>query len=208
LSELRSRESWGCLLTFASHFVAVTTISGVWGVPLLTDVYGLDRQRATMPLLLFMAGCMLGSVLFGYFTDRIRSLTRALTLICLLRSACLILLVPMIGVPSGIETVIAGFFILGLVAGGMTPMILQAVRSIYSAARLGTGAAINTTSAGLLTAALQPVLGHVLNASWLGVKRNGINVYSAAGYNNLILILIAISFLGIAGALLMKRRIG
>jgi MFS family permease len=207
LAELKSRESWGCLLTFSSHFVAVTTISGVWGVPLLTDAYGLERHHATTALVLFMVGCMVGSVVFGHFVDRIQSLVRAHILMCLLRSGCLALLIPTIGTAIGLEAVFGAFVILGLVAGGMTPMILKAVRNIYSVARLGTGAAINTTSAGLLTASLQPVLGYALSASWSGMQRNGVPVYSAAGYNAVVLILAFISLIGIAGVLLMRRRI-
>ncbi len=207
ISELRHRESWGCLLTFSSHFVTVTTISGVWGIPLLTDAFDMPRRNATAILLLFMASCMAGSVAFGYVADRIKSLGRAHVLMCLLRTGSLVLLAPAVGRSAGLGAVFAGFAVLGLIAGGMTPMILKAVRSIYSVARLGTGAAINTTSAGLLTGALQPILGYVLRQSWDGVTRDGVNVYSGAGYNTLILILVCMSLLGLAGVLLMRRRL-
>ncbi|MGM4929538.1 MFS transporter [Tardiphaga sp. 619_E2_N8_5] len=207
IAELGKRESWGCLLTFAAHFVTVTTISGVWGIPLLTDVFDMPRHHATATLLVFMACCMAGSVVFGYAADRIRSVGRAHILMCLLRTGSLILLAPAVGQLTGPDAIVAGFAVLGLIAGGMTPMILKAVRSIYSVARLGTGAAINTTAAGLLTGALQPVLGYLLHQTWEGATRDGVNVYSAAGYNSLILILASISLLGIVGVSLMQRRL-
>lgn len=207
IAELKHRESWGCMLTFASHFVSVTTISGVWGIPLLTDAFAMERHNATAALLVFMASCMVGSVVFGYVADRVQSVGRAHVLMCLLRTGSLALLAPAIGRVTGVGAVVACFIVLGLIAGGMTPMILKAVRSIYSVARLGTGAAINTTSAGLLTGALQPVLGYLLHETWEGATRDGVNVYSDAGYNALILILVGMSLLGIVGVLLMRRRL-
>lgn len=206
-AELRNRETWGCLLTFSSHFVTVTTISGVWGIPLLTDAFELRRDVATVMLLLFMASCMAGSVAFGYVADRVRSLALAHVVMCLLRTASLLALAPAVGTLTGLPAVAVAFTVLGLVAGGMTPMILKAVRSIYSVARLGTGAAINTTSAGLLTGLLQLVLGYVLIWTWNGHKQDGVNVYSHAGYNTLILILVCISLLGLVGVILMRRKI-
>jgi MFS family permease len=207
IAELKNRESWGCLLTFASHFATVTTISGVWGIPLLTDVFDMQRHNATATLLLFMASCMVGSIVFGYIADQIRSPGRAHVLMCLFRTGSLVLLAPAVGGLTGLSAVVAGFIVLGLIAGGMTPMILKAVRNIYSVARIGTGAAINTTSAGLLTGALQPLLGYVLHQTWDGAKRDGVNIYSYAGYNTLILILVCISLLGLPGVLLMRRRL-
>jgi len=126
---------------------------------------------------------------------------------CLLRTGSLVLLAPVVGKQAGLWLVFASFTVLGFIAGGMTPMILKAVRSIYSVARLGTGAAINTTAAGLLTGALQPVLGYVLDRTSDGVTRDGVNVYSYIGYNTLILILVCISLLGLVGVLLMRRRL-
>ncbi|MGO4714376.1 MFS transporter [Bradyrhizobium sp. 2TAF24] len=207
IAELKRRESWGCLLTFSSHFITVTTISGVWGVPLLMDTLDLPRHSATSILLLFMTSCMIGSIGFGFIADRTRSLRRVHVTMCLVRTASLVLLAPAVSGWMGLGTVVASFTALGLIAGGMTPMILKAVRSIYSVARLGTGAAINTTSAGLLTAGLQPILGFALSQTWGGLTRGGVHVYSHAGYNLLMGILACISLSGIVGVLLMRRKI-
>src|SRR5260221_387202 len=54
--------NWGCAMTFASHFAVVTTLSGVWGIPMVGHVFNIWPTAAGTPLLGFMIGHSIGSI--------------------------------------------------------------------------------------------------------------------------------------------------
>jgi predicted MFS family arabinose efflux permease len=206
--QLTHRQSWGCALTFTSHFATVTTVSGVWGIPMLMDAYGLARTQASFLLVVFMASSMVGSVVFGLAADRIKRLSRALTIVAAARLLSLLLLAPVIGTRFGELGPVICFSALGLITGGMTPLILKCVKSVYSTDQIGVGAAINTSSAGLVTAAVQPALGVLLESTWDGTVAGAAHVYSPIGYDFLIYVLAVISALGFLGPWLLGRKLG
>ena len=43
-------------MTFASHFAVVTTLSGVWGIPMVAHFFNISPSAAGTPLLAFMVG--------------------------------------------------------------------------------------------------------------------------------------------------------
>ena len=78
--------NWGCAMTFASHFAVVTTLSGVWGIPMVAHLFNISPSAAGAPLLVFMIGNAVGSIFLGHLADRAAAaLDTALIRICLLR---------------------------------------------------------------------------------------------------------------------------
>jgi predicted MFS family arabinose efflux permease len=201
-------ESWGCGLTFASAFVVSTSLSGVWGMPMLMHAYGLDRTEASTPMLIFMIGFIVGSIGFGYIADRVQSLVRLLIGTCAVRLVLLLLLAPGIGRSLGLVAVTASLGLLGVIAGGTTPLILKCVRRIYTSTHIGLGASINTTLANVVVGAVQPVIGWLLERTWTGQVVDGARAYSPSGYDGMILLLVAISAAGIIGPLMMRKSLG
>jgi predicted MFS family arabinose efflux permease len=51
---LAHRANWGCEMSFASHFAAVTTLAGVWGIPMVAHVFKISPSAAGAPLLAFI----------------------------------------------------------------------------------------------------------------------------------------------------------
>jgi predicted MFS family arabinose efflux permease len=96
-SAMRWIESWGCAITFCSHFVVATSLSGVWGIPMLMNAYGFDRTQASKPMLLFMVGTIIGLVGLSMIADRTKSLLRWLIIACISRVVLLVLIAPSVG---------------------------------------------------------------------------------------------------------------
>jgi predicted MFS family arabinose efflux permease len=206
--ELRQKESWGCILAFGSQFVTGTTVSGVWGIPMLVDAYGLPSTFAGTPILLFMAGSIIGTIGFGFLADRCKSTSRVLITIGLARSSLLAALTPIIGINIGLFGITCCFFFFGLIAGGTTPLVLKGVKAIYSVQNIGIGSAINSMFSSLAMAAMQPLFGALLE--WAGEEQSldfGIH-YSKYGYNLLMTCVTGFSLLGLIGPILMKDRSG
>ena len=57
-------------MTFASHFAVVTTLSGVWGIPMVAHFFNISPAAAGAPLLAFMIGNAIGSIFLGHAADR------------------------------------------------------------------------------------------------------------------------------------------
>ncbi|MCF4130073.1 MFS transporter [Methylobacterium sp. SyP6R] len=203
---LRSRANWGNVLTFGSHFVVVTTLSGVWGLPMIAHVFGIDGSQAGAALLAFMIGNAFGSGGLGYLADRVLNSDRALVVVCLLRSVLIALLFPAVLRHTPFALVVANFAVLGLLAGGTIPLILKCTKRLYTAEFIGVGASVNTASAGLFAAATQPVIGFAMTWASGGADRAP-GALNDVGYGAMVAALLLLSVPGLIGPLMMGRRV-
>jgi predicted MFS family arabinose efflux permease len=203
--------NWGCAMTFASHFAVVTTLSGVWGIPMVAHFFNMSPSAASTPLLAFMVGNAIGSIFLGHVADRAAAaLDTALIRICLLRMILMAMLLPPFAHALGFLYVTVVFAVLGLVAGGTVPLVLKCTKRLYTSDLIGVGASVNTTAAGIFASASQPVIGlamvGVSQLAWTGVGHSP-GLVDDAGYGALIGILLLMSLPGIAGPLLMRSKL-
>ena len=208
---LSQMANWGCAMTFASHFAVVTTLSGVWGIPMVAHFFNMSPSAASTPLLAFMVGNAIGSIGLGHAADRAAAaLDTALVRICLLRMILIAMLLPPFAHALGFLYVTVVFAALGLVAGGTVPLVLKCTKRLYTSDLIGVGASVNTTAAGIFAGASQPIIGLAM----VGVSRlagtdvgHGPGSVGDAGYGALIGILLLMSLPGIAGPLLMRSKL-
>jgi predicted MFS family arabinose efflux permease len=209
-ASLSQMANWGCAMSFASHFAVVTTLSGVWGIPMVAHFFNMSPSAASTPLLAFMICNAIGSIVLGHAADRVAALDTALIRICLLRMILIALLLPPVAHALGFLYVNIVFAALGLVAGGTVPLVLKCTKRLYTADLIGVGASVNTTAAGIFAGASQPIIGLAMVAvsqfTGTGVA-DGPGSVSDAGYGVLIGILLLMSLPGIAGPLLMRSKL-
>jgi len=202
--------NWGCAMTFASHFAVVTTLAGVWGIPMVAHFFNISPSAASTPLLVFMIGNAVGSIFLGHAADRAAALDTALVRICLLRMILIAMLLPPVAHALGFLYVNIVFAALGLVAGGTVPLVLKCTKRLYTTDLIGVGASVNTTAAGIFAGASQPVIGLAMVAvgqlAGTGVE-HGPSSVGDAGYSVLIGILLLMSLPGLAGPLLMRSKL-
>ena len=203
--------NWGCAMTFASHFAVVTTLSGVWGIPMVAHFFNISPTAAGTPLLAFMIGNGIGSIFLGHAADRAAAaLDGALIRICVLRMILIAMLLPPVAHAFGLIYVTVVFTALGLVAGGTVPLVLKCTKKLYTADLIGVGASVNTTAAGIFAGVAQPVIGFAMVAA---SRLAGTDVAQSpagigdVGYGTMIGILLLMSLPGIAGPLLMRGKL-
>jgi MFS family permease len=198
-------------MTFASHFAVVTTLSGVWGIPMVAHFFNISPTAAGTPLLAFMIGNAIGSIFLGHAADRAAAaLDGALIRICVLRMILIAMLLPAVAHAFGLIYVTVVFTALGLVAGGTVPLVLKCTKKLYTAELIGVGASVNTTAAGIFAGIAQPVIGFAMVAAsrFAGIDAaQGAAGIGDAGYGTLIGILLLMSLPGIAGPLLMRGKL-
>jgi MFS family permease len=203
--------NWGCAMSFASHFAVVTTLSGVWGIPMVAHFFNISPSAASTPLLAFMICNAIGSIVLGHLADRAAAaLDAALVRICLLRMILIAMLLPPVAHALGFLYVNVVFATLGLVAGGTVPLVLKCTKRLYTADLIGVGASVNTTAAGIFAGASQPIIGFAMIAvsqlAGNGAEHGPASI-DDAGYGALIVILLLMSLPGIAGPLLMRSKL-
>jgi predicted MFS family arabinose efflux permease len=202
--------NWGCAMTFASHFAVVTTLSGVWGIPMVAHIFNTSPSAAGAPLLAFMIGNAAGSIFLGHAADRVAALDTALGFICLLRMLLIAMLFPLLAHALGFLYVGIVFAVLGLVAGGTVPLVLKCTKRLYTADLIGVGASVNTTAAGIFAGASQPVIALTMVAFSqfaAGTRQVDPASISDSGYSALIGLLLLMSLPGIVGPILMRRKL-
>lgn len=213
---LGALSNWGCAMTFASHFAVVTTLSGVWGIPMVAHYFNISPAAAGGPLLAFMVGNAAGSIFLGHAADRTPSLPGALIQICLLRMLLILVLLPAVAHAFGVVYVGVIFALLGLVAGGTVPLVLKCTKQLYTTELIGVGASVNTTTAGIFAGLSQPVIAWAMVAasglgtglgSSIAAAPRGVIAATDQGYAALIGLLLVMSLPGIAGPLLMRRKL-
>ncbi len=203
--------NWGCAMTFASHFAVVTTLSGVWGIPMVAHLFHISPTAAGTPLLAFMIGNAFGSIFLGHAADRAAAaLDRALIGICALRMLLIAMLLPPVAQTFGLAYVTVVFTILGLVAGGTVPLVLKCVKKLYTSDLIGVGASVNTTAAGLFAGVSQPIIGFAMLTASSVSGTDAVHNAAAigdGGYSALIVILLLMSLPGVAGPLMMRSKL-
>ncbi len=174
--------TWPGFVAFAGLSGAILSFTGMWGVPYMMAVYGLDKTKASSYTMIAMAGLMIGSFTAGFVSDKLGK--RKLPLITfgmvnLLVWSALIMWnkgKPPVGVLYPL------FFLMGLSAAGF--IITWAIGKEVNPPQIA-GISIGTLNIGgfLGPSVLQPLMGYVLDLNWSGRLENGIRIYSQAAYS-------------------------
>jgi MFS family permease len=200
---------WGCILAFTSQFVVLTTISGVWGIPLISYIFHVEPILASKVLLAHMIGNAVGSVVLGRVADNVAPLERALVLLSIARSMSILALLPIIARAFGVWIIAADLFLLGVISGAIIPIVLKFTKRVFTASRIGTGISLSATTAGIAAAIVQQAIAVAMGSttSQTGAVSPSTTALSDANCTILIVIVLLISLAGgIAGPTLLLRR--
>ena len=155
--------------------------AGLWGVPLMRDLFGLSRGEASLYTTAALAGFAAGTFLMGWLSDRLGRRRPVILGAGLLSCASWLGLIFLPWGPgwSGFALYAA----LGLSAGGMV-VTYAAAKEWAPPASAGMAIALVNTGLFLGAAIMQPLFGWVADLSWQGTLHDGVRVYDWAGYRN------------------------
>ena len=179
--------------------------AGLWGVPYLTQVYGVDRSHAaalTSTMLIFWA---IGGPTLGAISDRLgrrrspylaaNAVTTALWGIFLFSGEIpRILLYPL-------------FAALGFTSGALIIGFAHSREANHPGAAGAVGGVVNMGPLGF-AAAMQPLLGSILDRHWDGWLVNGARVYQAGAYSAAFAWLFVSSCLSVAAVYFTRETYG
>ncbi len=184
---LRQRNPWLLFVVPGSIAGAITTFAGLWGVPYLVTLYGLEQKSAAALCSLMLVAWAFGGPVFGMLSDRSRRRRRPYLIGCGVVSLGWGLLVLSPGLPLSIlivDLVLIGFFSGAMVIG--FAYIKESVPPDLA------GTATGFCNAGVMLGAtiLQPVVGVILDANWSGQLNDGVRIYDAAAYQAAFLVML------------------
>lgn len=173
--------SWTAVLTSTGVYGAFTAFVGLWGIPYLTQVYGLPRVRAANLIALAAAGLLVGAPLIGWLSDRILARRRAplIGAAALYTVVWIVLVAPATPVPEGWLASLC--FLMG-VGSGAVVLVFACIREVNDPRHVGLAIGFHNLPVFLAFALMQWLTGLLLDARWDGVMVGGVRVYSPEAY--------------------------
>jgi len=193
---LKNRATWPGLWVNMGLAGTLFAFGGLWAVPFLRDVYGMDRAAATDHTTWLLAGFAIGAFFIGTLSDRIGR--RKPVMLAGALAYCLCWLPLLFGTQMGGLASHALFFVMGLSAPSFT-LSWSCAKEVNPPALSGMATSVVNVGAFLGTAILQPLVGwaidraHAGSASPLGLADYQVGIGIMLGFS--LMSLIAIAFI-------------
>jgi sugar phosphate permease len=189
------RETWLLLLAGGLSAAPVLVFAGLWGVPYLTQGYGIARSHAAALTSTMLVAWAIGGPTLGAMSDRLGR-RKPPYLVANVASATLwgvflfwggiprILLYPL-------------FAAIGFTSGALIIGFAQSREANHPGAAGAVGGVVNLGPLGF-AALMQPLLGGILDRHWDGLLVNGVRIYDAGAYSSAFTLLFVSSCLSVA----------
>ncbi len=198
LAEVLSyRNSWLLALAPVGFSGTVLTFAGLWGVPWLRQVHGLDATSAAAITTTLLVAWALGGPLLGTWSERLgrrKPLYLMSGAIALAGWAAVVF-----GQPS-LPVLIGLLVIVGITSGNIIIGFAWAKESV-PLRLMGTASGICNMGPLMGGMLLQPGIGWMLDRHWTGVSDAGVRIYDAAAWQAgfvLLVITVAVSLILVA----------
>ncbi|MDT8272274.1 MAG: MFS transporter [Desulfomonilia bacterium] len=190
-----------CLSVFLIYGAAFS-FQGLWAVPYVMDVFGVDKVRAGLLFMAWPLGFGIGGFAIGYLSDRF-SLNRKNTLLAGLALSSLQWLV-LIFLKDGDYLFITApfFFLFGLTAGGFLPLYFSMTRDLFPLQLMGTSTGLANGISFLGTAIYMPLTGFLLRSADTAPSAS----YSVDSYRMLLIVFLASYAIAFLAMLLFSNR--
>ena len=174
------RNTWLLFLIPSGMVGCVLTLSGLWGVPFLTTVYGLSPALSASLTSLLLVAWALGGPFFGWLSDQLQNRKRLYLIGCGISVAGWVVIALIENIPMNILVPI--LVVTGFASGSMIVSFAFAKESVPL--RL-SGTVSGTINMSVMSGPmiLQPTVGFVLDKMWKGDLIDGVRVYDAAAYH-------------------------
>ncbi|HOO89969.1 MAG TPA: MFS transporter, partial [Syntrophales bacterium] len=195
-----------CLISLASFLFwgGAVTFQGLWAVPYLMDVFGLDKVWAGWILMAWPLGFAVGGPFLGFLTDRFDLNHKKTLLWSLGLGVPAWLLMIVLHEREHLVIVVPLFFLLGMIAGGMNPLTFTIVRDLFPFRLMGTATGLMNTAGFFGSAVYMPFTGFLLK----GTASIQPGSYGLEAYRMLLIVFLlsyAIAF--VATVLLVNRKV-
>ena len=183
---LSYRNTWLLALAPVGFSGAVLTFAGLWGVPWLRQVYGLEAKSAAAITSILLVAWALGGPLLGALSERIgrrKPLYLASGAVALAGWAGIVAFTP------ALPVLVPLLVVVGLGSGNIIIGFAWAKESVPMRL-MGTASGICNMGPLLGGVLMQPGVGWLLDRQWQGALANGARVYAVDAWQSAFLLLV------------------
>ncbi len=162
---MKNRATWPGLFVNMGIAGTLFAFGGLWAVPFLRDVYGMDRAIATDHTTLLLSGFAIGAFFIGTLSDRLGRRKPVMLVGAVLYVLCWLPLLS--GMALGSVASHALFFVMGLAAPSFT-LSWACAKEVNPPALSGMATSVVNVGAFLGTAILQPLVGWAIDRAHAG----------------------------------------
>lgn len=175
---------------------------GLWGIPFLRDVYGIEKSFAAGHMTTMLLAFAFGAMFFGWFSDRIGR-RKPLLLLCVL---CYALSWPVV-MYSPWSPGTTGYLLFGFMgfAGSGFVLTFAAAKELIHPNLSGMAVSVVNTGCFIGTALMQPLFGYLADLAWDGRIVEGIRIYTRTDYQHGFLLMLFFAGIAIIGALCLQE---
>lgn len=185
--------SWPILLMGATMYGSFVPFFGLWGVPYLTQIYGLPRVAASNVLMMTAVGLLISAPLGGWVSDGWLGLRRPPLIVAtaLYTAIWAVIALPATPVPLGWLGPLC--FLLGFASGGVS-LVFPCIREVNDPRHVGVALGCQNLPIFLGFALMQWLTGVLLDANWPGAMAAGSRVYPLTAYRAAFTLCFAVAF--------------
>lgn len=196
---LGNRATWPGLWVNMGIAGSLFAFAGLWAVPFLRDVYGMDRAAATDHTTLLLAGFATGAFFIGTLSDRMGKRKPLMIAGALIYSLCWLPLLFGMNLASGLSYAL--FLLMGLCAPSFT-LSWSCAKEVNPHALSGMATSVVNIGAFLGTAIMQPLVGWAIDRAHLDA---GIAPLALSDYQYGVAILMGFSLLGLVATFFIRE---
>lgn len=159
---MQNRHAWLMAAYAGLMFVPVAAFGGLWGIPFMQEVHGLDVNQAGWSVSLIYLGFMIGSPIYGWLAERLEAKNVLMAFANISTLAVCGVVIYANNLP--LEVIRVLFFLIGFLSAGFTlafAVIQENCPSHLTGTAIGFTNALNTLGAALA----QPMIGWALDHS-------------------------------------------
>jgi sugar phosphate permease len=176
--------------------------AGLWGVPYLRDVYGMERSVAANHTMLLLFSFAVGALLLGLFSDWLGKRVPVIVGGIALYVLCWLPIIFAWHLSPALSYVL--FAMMGLGAAGFT-LTWASAKEVNPPALSGMATSVVNTGTFLGAAILQPLSGWAMDQGWDGKLLAGARVYTEQNYQLGLGIMFGFALVGLIGALFIQE---
>lgn len=199
---MRNRETWLNAVFGLAMTGTMLSFGGLWAVPYLRTVYGLDRADAAATASLLFAGWGIAAPFIGWASDRLGHRRPMMIMGGALTTLTLAAVLYWPGLPLWAAAALIAAN--GATASSMTLAFASAREHNLAVASGAAYGLVNTFVVGS-GALLQPLIGWLLDLRWDGALADGARVYAPEAFRWALAVLPAASGFGLVSALLSRE---
>lgn len=201
----KSARTWIAAGIGGSMTAVMLSFAGLWGVPYLIAMRGIDKPAAAAIMSVLFLGWAIGAPALGWISDKVGRRKPVIIAGTVMATGLILAVVMFPTAPVWLLSIFLFFQGMGASCMVLCFAVAREHNPIWaSGATIGV---VNTFVVGS-GAIMQPVMGLVLDYNWDGAMLNGARVYSADAYAAAMPLLPAVSAIGLLLALCISETSG